>query len=186
MIKNRGMVSGFATAIAIHLGFSIVAGCFAIYRMFARDSQATLNRCIQKANDDSDDTVQSCKKGLILLKALIVVIYVFAWLIQLCSFFYHTDIKLPLNFRFNLDAYFVVERYVDQLDEEFLFDNPVLPRTMVLQVGGPQVTAGVAPPPTYSFTDSQQAFGRGPNNVAWGTDQHISRESKSAWRSFSN
>jgi len=147
MIKNRGMVSGFATAIAIHLGFSIVAGCFAIYTMFARDSQATLDRCIQKANDDSDATVQSCKKGLILLKALIVVIYVFAWLIQLY-------------------AYFVVERYVDQLDEEFLFDNPVLPRTMVLQVGGPQVTAGVAPPPTYSFTDSRQAFGHGPNNVA--------------------
>lgn len=77
------------------------------------------------------------------------------------------DSKLPHNFRFNLDAYFVVERYVDQLDEERLFENPVMPRTMVL-VAGPQVTAGVAPPPTYAFTEPQQSFGRGqgPNNVA--------------------
>jgi len=147
MIKNRGMVSGFATAIGIHLGFSIAAGAFAIYVMFARKSQAILDKCIQKANDDSDATVQSCKSGIILLKALIVVIYVLAWLIQLY-------------------AYFVVERYVDQLDEERLFDNPIMPRTMVLQAGGPQVTTVV--PPTYSFTEPQQAFGRsqGTNNVA--------------------
>jgi uncharacterized membrane protein len=148
MIRNRGMVSGFATGIAIHLGFSIVAGCFAIYAMFARNSQATIDGCVQKANDDSDATVQSCKSGLILLKALVVVIYVLTWLIQLY-------------------AYFVVERYVDQLDEERMFENPVMPRAMILQAGGPPVTAGVAPP-TYPFTDSSQSFGRGqgPNNVA--------------------
>jgi len=148
MIRNRGMVSGFATGIAIHLGFSIAASCFAIYNMFARNSQATIDRCIQKANDDSDATVQSCKSGVILLKALVVVVYVLTWLIQLY-------------------AYFVVERYVDQLDEERMLDNPVMPRTMILQVGGPPVTAGAAPP-TYPFTDSSQAFGhgQGPNNVA--------------------
>jgi len=147
IIKNRGMVSGFAVAIAIHLGFSIAAGSFAIYTMFARNSQATIDRCIEKANDDSDATKQSCKNGLILLKALVVVIYVLTWLIQLY-------------------AYFVVERYVDQLDEERMLENPTVPRTMVLQVGGPQVTAGVAP--TYPFTDPNQAFGRGqgPNNIA--------------------
>jgi len=148
MIKNRGMVSGFATGIAIHLGFSIIASCFAIYAMFKRNSQAILDKCIQRANDNSDATVQSCKKGIILIKALVVVIYVLTWIIQLY-------------------AYFVVERYVDQLDEERLFENPVMPRTMVLQVAGPQVTAGVVPP-TYAFTEPQQSFGRGqgPNNVA--------------------
>jgi len=150
MIKNRGMVSGFAIGIAIHLGFSIAAGCFSIYTMFARDSQAALDSCLQKANDDSDATVQSCKSGLILIKALIVVVYVLTWLIQLY-------------------AYFVVERYVDQLDEERLFENPVMPRTMVLQVGGPQVTAGLVP--TYPFTDPRQGFGatghgQGPSNIA--------------------
>lgn len=84
MIKNRGMVSGFAIAIAIHLGFSIAAGCFSIYTMFARDTQSILDKCIKKANDDSDATVQSCKNGIILIKALMVVIYVFTWLVQLC------------------------------------------------------------------------------------------------------
>jgi hypothetical protein len=147
MIKNRGMVSAFAAGIAIHLGFSIAAGSFAIYRMFARNSQAALDKCIEKAKDDSDATVQMCKNGIVLFKALMVVIYVSIWLIQLY-------------------AYFVVDRYVDQLDEERLFDNPVVPRTMVLQAGGPQATIGV--PPTYSFTQPQQAFGRGqgPNNIA--------------------
>jgi len=150
MIKNRGMVSGFAIAIAIHLGFSIAAGCFSIYTMFALHSQTALDSCLQKANDDSDATIQSCKSGLILIKAVMVVIYVLTWLIQLY-------------------AYFVVERYVDQLDEERLFENPVMPRTMVLQAGGPQITAGLAP--AYAFTDPQQAFGatgrgQGPNNIA--------------------
>ena len=54
---------------------------------------------------------------------------------------------------------------MDQLDEECMFENPIMPRTMVLQVGGPPVTAGL--PATYPFTDPRQAFGRqGPNNVA--------------------
>jgi hypothetical protein len=141
MIKNRGMVSGFAIAIAIHLGFSIAAGCFSIYAMFARDSQAALDSCLQIANDDSDATMQSCKKGLIIIKAVTVVIYVLIWFIQLY-------------------AYFVVERYVDQLDEERLFENPiVLPRTMVMQVGGPQVTTYNGFAPTYPFTDPRHALG---------------------------
>ena len=84
MIKNRGMVSSFAVAIAIHLGFSIAAGSFAIYTMFKRDSKATLDSCVEKANDDSDATLQSCKNGIVLIKALVVVIYVLTWLIQLC------------------------------------------------------------------------------------------------------
>jgi len=148
MIKNRGMVSGFAIAIAIHLGFSIASGCFSIYTMFARDSQVALDGCIQKADNDSDATVQMCKNGLILIKAVAVVIYVLVWLIQLY-------------------AYFVVERYVDQLDEERSFENPiVIPRTMVMQGGGPQVTTYNGPVPGYHFTDPRQGFGQGPNHMA--------------------
>lgn len=151
MIKSRGMVSGFAIAIAIHLGFSIAADCFSIYTMFSRDSQATLNSCLQKANDASD-AMQSCKSGLVLIKAITVVIYVLTWFIQLC-------------------AYFVVERYVDQLDQERLFENPiVMPRTMVMEVGGPQVTTYTGFAPTYPFANAQQAFGatnrgQGPNQA---------------------
>jgi len=148
LIKSRGMVSGFASGLAIHLVFSIASGVFAIYAMFTRDSQEALDKCIEKANDNSDATVQSCKKAIILLKALVVAIYVLVWFIQLY-------------------AYFVVDRYVDQLDEEYMLENPIMPRTMVLQVGGgPQVTAGF-PPGTYPFTDPSQAYGhgQGPNHV---------------------
>jgi len=92
--------------------------------------------------------MQMCKNGLILIKAVAVVIYVLVWLVQLY-------------------AYFVVERYVDQLDEERLFENPiVLPRTMVMQVGGPQVTTYNRSAPAYHFTDPRQAFGQGPNHMA--------------------
>jgi hypothetical protein len=151
MIKNRGMVSGFAIAIAIHLGFSVASGCFSIYTMFARDSQAALDSCLQKANDDSDAITQSCKNAIVLIKAVTVVIYVVTWLIQLY-------------------AYFVVERYVNQLDEEQLFENPIMPRTLVMQAGGPQVTTYTGFAPNYPFTAPQQAYGatggQGPNHMA--------------------
>jgi len=148
LAKHRGMVSAFASAIVIHLGFSIAAGGFAIYALFARNSQAIIDRCLEKSSDNTDAALQTCKNGLILIKVLTVVIYVLTWLVQLY-------------------AYFVVERYVDQLDEEHMLANPIMPRSMVLQVGGSQVTTGVAPA-TYPFTDPQQAYGRGqgPNNVA--------------------
>ena len=49
-----------------------------------------------------------------------------------------------------------------QLDEERLFENPiVIPRTMVMQAGGPQVTTYAGFAPIYPFTDPRQAFGHG-------------------------
>jgi hypothetical protein len=150
--RNRAMISGFAIALAIHLGFSIASGAFSIYTMFARDSQAALDSCLQSANDSgsSDITAQTCKKGIILIKAVTVGVYVFTWLIQLY-------------------AYFIVERYVDQLDEERLADNAVVvvPGTMVMEAGGPRTTTYAAPAP-YLFTDPRQGFGatRGPSNMA--------------------
>jgi len=152
MMKSRGMVLGFAFAITIHLGFSIAAGCFSIYTMFASDSQAALDSCLQKANDVSD-VMQSCKSGLILIKAVTVVIYVLTWFIQLY-------------------AYFIVKRYVDQLDEDRLFEDPiVMPRTMATEVAGPMITTYNGFAPTYPFTDPRQVFGvtgpgQGPNHMA--------------------
>lgn len=78
------MISSFATALAIHLGFSIVSGVFSIYTLFARDSQAALDACLQNANGQSGTTMQSCKTGLIIFKVVTVAIFVLIWLIQLC------------------------------------------------------------------------------------------------------
>jgi len=144
VIRNRSMVSGFANALAIHLGFSIASGAFSLYTIFARNSQESLDSCLQNAADASDATTQACKNGLIILKAVTVTIYVFTWLLQLY-------------------AYFVVERYAAQLDDEFIAENTVaVPNTMVTVVGAPQATTFA---PTYPFTESRQAFGaqRGQN-----------------------
>ena len=58
---------------------------------------------------------------------------------------------------------------MDQLDEERLFENPVvLPRTMVMQ-GGPQATTYTGFAPNYPFTDPRNASGangQGPNSMA--------------------
>jgi hypothetical protein len=147
MIKNRPMISGFAIALAIHLGISIASGIFSIYIMFAHDSSGVLDTCIQNATQSSDvtqvpdDITNTCKKGLIILKAVLVAVYVLTWLIQLY-------------------AYFVVERYADQLDEESLAAAAaVVPRTMIMEGGGPQVTTYTGFAPSYPFTSSQQAHG---------------------------
>jgi hypothetical protein len=58
---------------------------------------------------------------------------------------------------------------VDQLDEERQLENSiVMPRTMALQAGGPQVTTYAGFAPSYPFTDPRQAYGaagrgQGPN-----------------------
>jgi len=147
VVKNRSMISAFAIGLAVHLGFSIAAGIFSIYSMFARDSSGALDTCIQNATHGSDttqtpdDITKLCKHGIILLKAIVVTIYVLTWLIQLY-------------------AYFVVERYGDQLDEERLAENAVVvPRTMVMEAGGPQVTTYTGFAPNYPFTSSQQSHG---------------------------
>lgn len=171
------MISGFAIALAIHLGFSIASGAFSLYAVFTRDSQEALDTCLKNAanvsgTDVSAATAQSCKNGLIILKAVTVVIYVIIWLLQLCEFFffYHPIKGHSLITSTSIDAYFIVERYAEQLDDERIASNTiVIPRAMVTEVvGGPQVTTYTGP--TYAFTDSQQAFGatrsRDPSNMA--------------------
>ncbi|KAF8816411.1 hypothetical protein BYT27DRAFT_7248291 [Phlegmacium glaucopus] len=147
MIKNRGMISGFAVALAIHLGFSVASGIFSIYTMFAHDTSGSLDTCIQSATKDldatqvSDGITKGCKQALIVLKAVLVAVYVLTWLIQLY-------------------AYFIVERYADQLDEERLAVSAVVvPRTMIMEAGGPQGTTYTGYAPNYPFTSSQQAYG---------------------------
>jgi hypothetical protein len=48
----------------------------------------------------------------------------------------------------SIDAYFIVEGYTEQLDDECLADKAVLvvSRTVVIEAGGPQVTTYAASP----------------------------------------
>jgi hypothetical protein len=148
MIKSRGMVSSFASGLAIHFGISLASGIFALVSLFKVDGEETVKKCLEASTDATED---SCKQGVAVMKGLMVGIYVITWIIQLY-------------------AYFIVERYADQLDDEELAKNTVvIPRALQEVSGAPHVTtysAFVAPAP-YHFTESQQAFGahrRDPSN----------------------
>jgi len=137
IIKNRRMISSFAVALAIHLGFSIASGIFTLYSLFKQDSSAAITQCLSAS---TDATADGCKSGIAIMKGLMVAVYVVTWLIQLYF-------------------YFIVERYVDQLDDEEMAKNTVvIPRTMV-EAGPPQVTTYGGFAQTYPFTESRQAFG---------------------------
>jgi len=143
LIKSRSMVSSFALALAIHLGFSIASGIFRLYTLFRQNPQEALANCVNDAADNSESTT-TCQNGLAIMKGVMVAIYIVTWLIQLY-------------------AYFVVERYVDQLeDEEMAKNTVVIPRTgfetstppMTTYNGFASSAAG-----SYPFTESRQAYG---------------------------
>jgi len=141
LIKSRGMVSSFAVALAIHLGFSVASGIFTLYTVFKQSPQDVVDKCVNGSTEDS--VIESCKNGVGLMKGLLIAIYIITWLIQLY-------------------AYFVVERYVDQLDDEEMAKHTVVvPRAMVSEVGAPQVTTynGFASSSAYPFSSPRHAHG---------------------------
>jgi len=140
LIKNRAMVSGFAIALSIHLGFSLASGIFSLYSIFRQNPQEAIAKCLSEATDNSETTTETCRNGIAIMKGLMVAIYVVTWLIQLY-------------------AYFVVERYADQLvDEEMAENTIVIPRT-VQEISAPQVTTYNGFASSYPFTASRQAHG---------------------------
>jgi hypothetical protein len=132
LAKSRGMVAGFAIALAIHLGFSVASGIFSIYLVFKQSSQDVIDAC---TNGSTDPTViDSCKNGTGLMKGVMIAIYVVTWLLQLY-------------------AYFIVEWYVDQLDDEEMEKHAVvIPNSMVQ----PSVNNYG---PTYAFASPRNAYG---------------------------
>lgn len=148
LVKNRRMISSFAIALAIHLGFSVAGGAFALYSLFKENPADAVARCLNDAGESSDATADSCRTSIAIVKGLMVAVYIVTWLIQLY-------------------AYFVVERYADQLDDEEMAKNTVvIPRTMnevdAPQTNGqPVTTYGAFQQPPYPFSSPRQAFGVG-------------------------
>lgn len=138
IIKNRRMISSFAVALAIHLGFSVASGIFTLYSLFRQNSSDAITQCLSASTDATTD---GCRSGLAIIKGLMVAIYVVTWFVQLYF-------------------YFIVERYVDQLDDEEMAKNTVvIPRTMMETAGAPQVTTYGGFAPTYPFAEPRQGFG---------------------------
>lgn len=111
LVKSRAMVIAFSVGLAIHLGLSIGSGIFTIYSVFKEAPQAAIDKCLEGTKGD-EDAVQICKTGMTVVKGVMVAIYVIAWMIELY-------------------AYFIVERYVTQLEEEEIARlTPIIPQSV--------------------------------------------------------
>lgn len=101
-----------------HLGFSIVTGIFYLYTLFHQTGNTDIQKCIDESTDDA--TAEACKKGFGIIRAVIVVIFILIWLIELCA--YLIPIMLSsraINNNFLVtDGCIIVSNYISQLDEE--------------------------------------------------------------------
>jgi len=95
--KSRSLISVYSTMLCAHLGFSIVTGIFYLYTLFHQTGQTDIQKCIDESTDDA--TVEACKKGFGVIRAIIVVVFVIVWLLELYGCI-------------------IVSNYTDQLDEE--------------------------------------------------------------------
>jgi len=143
LIRNVRMVSTFAFVLALHLGFSIASGIFSIYAMFTQDPTTAVLQCVgNAARQGVDVSSQDCENGITVMKGVMVAVYILTWLVQLY-------------------AYFVVERYAEQLeDEEMAERTRVVPRSLP-EISAPlnQMSAYSGYGSGYPFLDSRQAFG---------------------------
>jgi len=132
LAKSRTMVAGFAIALGIHLGFSIASGIFSIYLVFRRTSQEAIEACANGSTDPN--VIDSCKNGTGIMKGVMIAVYVVTWLIQLY-------------------AYFIVEWYVDQLDDEEMEKHAVVIPNNMAQPNFNNYG------PTYAFSSPRNAYG---------------------------
>lgn len=143
LIRNYRMVSSFAVVLAVHLGFSIASGIFSIYAMFTRDASTAVAQCLVNASVQGVEVTQTdCQNGITVMKGVMVAVYVITWIIQLY-------------------AYFIVERYADQLEEEDLANQArVVPRSLP-EISAPlnQMSAYSGYNSAYPFAEGHSAFG---------------------------
>jgi len=102
LVRQRGLVVAYSVGIAIHLGLSFASGIFAMYNLFKPSSQNSIEECLKAAGtqgDSPEETKRICETGSAIAKGIIVAIYVITWLLQIYAFF-------------------VIERYAEQLEEE--------------------------------------------------------------------
>jgi len=97
IVKNRSFISSFAIALAIHLGFSVASGIFTLYTHFKQNTADAIAACVNQTTDV--ETQNNCPRTVSIMKGVMVGVYIITWVIQLY-------------------AYFIVERYAEQLDDE--------------------------------------------------------------------
>jgi len=112
LVRARSLVIAYSVGLAIHLGLNIASGVFTIYTIFRPNPLTSVDACIKAANPPPEllaETRSICNTGMAVSKGIIVGIYVVTWLLQLY-------------------AYFIVERYADQLEEEEFAKLAIIPQ----------------------------------------------------------
>jgi hypothetical protein len=94
--KSRSLISVYSTMLYTHLGFSIVTGAFYLYTLFHQAGKTDIQKCI---DNSADGAAEACKKGFGVIRAIIVVVFIIVWLLELYGCI-------------------IVSNYTDQLDEE--------------------------------------------------------------------
>jgi len=136
LTKNRRMISTFAIALAVHLGFSVASGIFTLVSVFRQNVQENIDKCLAAGGESA--TAAQCKTGITIMKAVMVAVYVLTWMVQLYS-------------------YFIVERYSDQLEDEVASQTNTV---VVQQINGAQVApAYSAFAPAYPFSSPVHSHG---------------------------
>ncbi|TFK44556.1 hypothetical protein BDQ12DRAFT_673206 [Crucibulum laeve] len=78
--KKLGMVRIYFGSLMFHLFFSIGCGIYAIYNTF-KDSPNYVRECVSGSLDPS--VFKTCKDGSTLMKALMIGVFVIAWLLEI-------------------------------------------------------------------------------------------------------
>lgn len=139
IIKSISMVASFASSLLVHLVFSVGIGIYAIYTVFKQDPRDVFDRCMSNVTGPSNYGHSICKDSFAILKGATIGVYVITWLLQLY-------------------AYFVVQRYVEQLEHEEGLKRKVIENLTVSRPAPINVTTysafGSATQPRSAFVNS--------------------------------
>ncbi|THV06797.1 hypothetical protein K435DRAFT_834098 [Dendrothele bispora CBS 962.96] len=103
--KRIGLIKAFVFTLTIHVLLSLASGGYSIYQYF-KDAPDTVQSCINGHTDDV--TIETCKKGVSVMKGVMVALFVFVWLMEIWGVF-------------------IVRSYKDQLDEEGAMEEKLRP-----------------------------------------------------------
>lgn len=82
--KKRSLISLYSTILFSHLGFSIITGAFFLYTLFHQTGTTDVDRCVNGSTESSKK--EACETGFQVIRGIIVGLFVFIWLLELCKF----------------------------------------------------------------------------------------------------
>lgn len=97
----------------MHLLLSIGLGVYAIVHNF-KDAPKYIDECASGSEDPS--VLKSCEDGSKLFKGIMIAVFIFVWLLEICQFFYLSYFCYLCSLL--LGACSIVHSYTNQLRDE--------------------------------------------------------------------